>query len=213
MAHLSQPMLVAAWTDLNQRIGKVNIPLALWRSPQNPAKPFLDEYERWDAALSDSDGRMRALSVADLEKWSASLAQQQVTVAKLEAQYGLSGESKTISVQKPAEETVTAALPWWYWPLRVGAGVSAGYFAFRLLKPRHQQLLSAPRAQPAFAGLGAATNAEGLTWSEFRRAAGRNKLTDPQEKTELRKAWKNGEDPSEWRKHYADKDYEAYSRG
>jgi len=65
------------------------------------------------------------------------------------------------------------------------------------------------------------TNVEGLTWEEWAYAAGVEPTTpgyvfaygysypyDPQR--ELRRAWKAGEDPTDWRKHHADLAHAKY---
>jgi len=43
------------------------------------------------------------------------------------------------------------------------------------------------------------TNCEGLTWKEWLDASGCAELTRNSHQVTLRKAWREGEDPTEWR--------------
>lgn len=49
------------------------------------------------------------------------------------------------------------------------------------------------------------TNNEGMTWPQWFRATFPNspKTMTKAEQDKLRKAWRNGEDPSEWRLYHA----------
>jgi len=213
MAYLSEYLLDAAWIDLKDRVDKIDVPLALWKSPQNPAAPFLVAFEAYNDSREQlydkATGRkVRSFSVRELEQWSASLAEQQALVGKLEAAYPQRGASKIVQKKVVEDEHVSAALPWWYWPLRVGAGIGGGYFLYKVLRPTEGS------SQPALAGLGAATNAEGMTYSEWRAAAavggGKRPENDPLDAADrraLKKAWKEGEDPSDWRKYFSDRSY------
>ena len=213
MAYLSEPLLTSAWDDLNQRVGRINIPIALFRSPQNPAKAFVEAYTKWDerlnAKFSEQGKVVRPFTVAELEQWTASLLQQQTLVGTLEAAYpqlSPSAPTRKVEIKEPVK--IEGELPWWYWPLRIGAGVGAGYFIFRVLRPN-----TASNLQPAFAGLTGAiakTNKEGLTWKEWLDAAaltvkedpgqlGRNRYSTKFYSNQIRQAWKSGEDPTEWR--------------
>lgn len=212
MAYLSEPLLQNAWTDLNARVGKINIPLQLWKSPQNPAKPFLDIYAKWDERLNakhDDRGKVvRPFTVRELEEWSAALAQQQTLVGTLEAAYPQLAPSEPVRKIVVKEEQITGELPWWYWPLRIGAGIGAGYAVYRFVRPMTWSYT--PASQPAFAGL---TNQEGMTWAEWRAAvvgSGKRPANDQlsaDDKKKMKSAWQNGEDPSDWRKYFSDRSY------
>jgi hypothetical protein len=39
---------------------------------------------------------------------------------------------------KQSSVTFTGTVPWWYWPLRVGAGIGAGLLIYRTLRPQHK---------------------------------------------------------------------------
>jgi len=213
MAYLSEPLLVSAWTDLKDRVGNLNIPLQLWRSAQNPAASFERAYGTWWDRLGakyDERGKLvRPFTVYELEQWSAALAEQQLLVGKLEAAYPQRKPDETSGKRGGPlpEQLILGALPWWYWPLRVGAGIGGGYFLYKVLRPTEGSF------QPALAGLGAATNAEGMTYSEWRAAAvggGKRPENDPLDAADrraLKKAWKEGEDPSDWRKYFSDRSY------
>lgn len=54
------------------------------------------------------------------------------------------------------------------------------------------------------------TNSEGLTLDEWMRAACAYRLFDPDDYAKLKRAWRAGEDPTEWAAHYAHEARETY---
>jgi hypothetical protein len=140
-SYLSFEPLNAAWGDLNDRVNRLNIPIALWKSPQNPALPFLQTYELWNtrySAIFDEQGRIvRPFTVRELEDWTAKLRAAEPLVKTLEETYGVRAEDTTPS--GPAKdlptEYVTGEVPWL---VRIVAGVGIGYFIFRALRPKRQ---------------------------------------------------------------------------
>jgi hypothetical protein len=187
MAYLLTEPLNDAWYALSLREAKIDYPQAL-------AAPFLSVLEAWnirhDASLYSSQGS-QPLTVRELEQWTAVLQEWQSKIAQLEAKYPQrktnGGGGKIIKVE---DQSVTGALPWWYWPLRIGAGVGAGWLTYRILRPEQ-------RGASAFAGLGYATNREGMTWEQWRESAHRMHLND-RERRALQAAWRRGDDPEQY---------------
>jgi hypothetical protein len=143
MAYLLTTPLNDAWGALMDREVSINIPIPLHNSPQNPSAPVWRAFEQWnlrhDASLYSSKGS-QPLTVRELEEWTTKLQEMQTLISKLEVTYGQrasntggGGGGKVIRVD---DINITGGLPWWYWPLRIGAGVGVGYVVYRGLRPK-----------------------------------------------------------------------------
>jgi len=146
MSYLTQEPLNAAWVTLIRRLGKIDIPPSVKPNPLDPIYDALDAWEnRYKDAISSGG---RAFSSVELTTWTNALRDQEAAVVRLEAMYPQRTPSTS---SKPAqgqpEINITGALPWWYWPLRVGAGIGAGYITYKILRSMDPE-----PSQPALAG-------------------------------------------------------------
>ena len=140
-SYLMFTTLQDAWTDLNNRVGWLNIPRDLRLSPQSPDVPFLKLYEAWDQRTSniyDDQGRVvRPLSVSELEAWTTKLREQEFVVKTLETTYGIRkpDTSEGTRIQDDTSFRIEGEVPWL---VRIVAGIGAGYLLYRVLRPRRK---------------------------------------------------------------------------
>jgi hypothetical protein len=141
----TQEQIKIAWDALyNRVIHKTNPPDKLLEN-------FGTLYDAWQTASA------KTLSPTEMTKWAARYSEQLVLVEGWERVYPVAQKSNvktgTGKVTELAPTNVTGALPWWYWPLRVSAGIGAGYVVYRTLRPGQKPQSMRSTYRPTFAGL------------------------------------------------------------
>lgn len=133
MAFLNHEQLGKMWTALTVRIGTLNIP----SSAANSLDPIYNLVDAWGVRYTDAiKTGGRALSSAESTTWQNALREQTLAVDRLAAKYPPAtspAPARRAATILPAVD-VTGDLPWYYWPLRVGAGIGAGYIAYKVLR-------------------------------------------------------------------------------
>lgn len=210
----------ASWNALLDTVNMLKVPAG---EPRRTAlyKAYDSWYARfWETPRADVL-KPFVIPSAELPSWAAAFNQQKIIGQQLASEYGQKAATSAPPVQGGTlgPMTVTGDVPWWYWPLRIGAGIAAGWGIYRLLRPTkivnyegfsfdvpHQPHPgpSTPSWWKPSKGLGADLlhNREGLTYEEWLNAAHKNDEYygySSRYRNKLRMAWSKGEDPTEWR--------------
>ena len=95
-------------------------------------------------AWDDASGK--AMTLDARVQWARKLQEQSTYVAGLEGRYPRKKSNFQVTpgpgrTTLPTED-ITGTVPWWYWPLRVGAGIGTGLLIYRTLRPKHGVLPS-----------------------------------------------------------------------
>lgn len=126
----------AAWGDMAKRLDARNIPPA-------ELNAFNAAYNAW----GDRYATGTPIPAAELPTWEKRMRDFQPVVNVLLARYtGPAVLAPSQGSKTGSDVSVTGALPWWYWPLRIGAGAGAAYLMYRVLRPEVP-------ARAAFAGM------------------------------------------------------------
>lgn len=146
---MTPEQLQLAWEALLDRVFALQLPQSV--KTEERMKAFNKAYDDWGARMdrgvtytSATNKPVYSISEDEMKVWSNLLDAQKTYVGQLEAVYPkktaeqLNNKSSGKPVQTVKDETVLGSLPWWYWPLRVGAGIGAGYFVFRVLRPKER---------------------------------------------------------------------------
>jgi hypothetical protein len=143
---MTPEQLQLAWEALLDRVFALQLPTSV--KTEERMKAFNKAYDDWGARMdrgvtytSTTNKPVYSISEDEMKVWASLLEAQKTYVTQLEAIYpkktaeqlNSKSSGKTVTVK---DETVLGSLPWWYWPLRVGAGIGAGYFVFRVLRPK-----------------------------------------------------------------------------
>ena len=145
----------------------------------------------------DDYSKPAPVTASQLSQAIATFAQQKAVASELatlypqKAQVINNGPARKGEVIGPID--ITGDVPWWYWALRIGAGVGTGLLIFKTLRPKS--------SLSGLSGHSALYNPEGLTYQRWLNSARKSKeyygYSDKRRK-QLRAAWKRGEDPAEW---------------
>ncbi len=143
---MNPEQLQLAWEALLDRVFALQLPTSI--KTEERMKAFNKAYDDWGARMdrgvtytSATNKPVYSISEDEMKVWASLLEAQKPYVTQLEAIYPkktadqltgkTSGKTYTAS-----DENVLGSLPWWYWPLRISAGIGAGYFVFRVLRPK-----------------------------------------------------------------------------
>jgi len=151
--YLNSDPLSKAWTALLQQSSLLGLPSAAFNDPRSPVAPLLAEYDAWDKRwLQTFEGK--PLTVSDLEVWTTRLQAQQTVLAQLLVRFPPG--APPAAPRKPAVALgpvdVSGALPWWYWPVRIAAGVGAGYIVYRIVSD-YESTTASPSRAPQFGAI------------------------------------------------------------
>jgi len=130
-----------AWQKLLAFTDTLGTPKGFWASTFNA-------YNAWGARLSKAyetgtPGSSPFIPMSEMELWMKSYGdfkafadQAAVKYPKITPKVTTPASSKVIQGEAI---NIEGALPWWYWPLRVGAGVGAGYALYQVLTPTKRE--------------------------------------------------------------------------
>jgi hypothetical protein len=128
--------LQEAWEKLNTFSNTIG-------GPKGFTGPMTDAYVKWLARLDEAyakgtPGSDPFILMSEMELWMKSYGDHKVSMDRAAVAYPKIVPKETVPSGKVVQAEkirIEGALPWWYWPLRVGAGVGAGYALYRVLTP------------------------------------------------------------------------------
>lgn len=120
------------WDALTQRVIHTN-------APDSEIAKFSQVDADWLVASS------KPMSLESRVQWARKMQDMSVFASGVEKQYPYKKSNLQVkpgggTTHDLPGSTVTGALPWWYWPLRVGAGVGTGLLIYRTLRPAHTRI-------------------------------------------------------------------------
>jgi hypothetical protein len=133
--------LQEAWEKLNAFSNTIG-------GPKGFTGPMTDAYVKWLARLDEAytkgtPGSDPFIPMSEMELWMKSYGDHKVSMDQAAVKYKKIvpkvTEPASSKVIQGEEIRIYGALPWWYWPLRVGAGVGAGYALYRVLTPTERE--------------------------------------------------------------------------
>jgi hypothetical protein len=113
------------WDSLTQRMLST-------KAPDSELQKFGDIDKAWVEISS------KPMTLGDRAAWARKMEDATVYVSGVEVKYPYAKSTNTAKAGSKVDSgpiTITGTVPWWYWPLRVGAGIAAGWGVYRVVRP------------------------------------------------------------------------------